>query len=229
MSDKVRKDFEDAEPAQFRRHGGDERVFRKIRQVETWARAERLAVARTIAENREAWLNEERRREMESRGAPSLELAPPELADFRETVEQAARRRVSLKIEGLMAAVEAERNRRIEEIVNLPHASHARAPETRQAASFRPEGREVESSAAIHARAQRIRREARAHFQRMRPLFIADAEASGSDTPVKDVYDNYRKRMARIDRAENSLLAAPLKEAFRRHSIDGGRRGPTMS
>ncbi|MEO1149648.1 MAG: hypothetical protein AAFW83_01540 [Pseudomonadota bacterium] len=228
MTDELKKSFESAEPASFRDHGGNGEIFSRIEEVERWAKDERLHIAKTVHENRERWLNETRQQVALERQTPSLTLDPPNMP--KKPIEQEAQERVSRKVQGLMAEVEAERGRRIEDITQLPHATHTHAPKAVAEKQTREPAHPLKKEThAIVDRAQKVRLRANIHFNKMRSLFIADAEASGSETPVKDVYSNKNQRMKRIDKAEHRLL----DKAFKRHGIDRAPKqentGPKMS
>ena len=228
MTDELKKSFESAEPASFRDHGGNGEIFSEIEDVERWAKRERLRVDHHIRERQAQWLNETRQQVALERQTPSLTLDPPNMP--KKPIEQEAQERVSRKIQGLMAEVEAERARRIEDITQLPHATHTHAPKAVAEKQIREPAHPLKKEThAIVDRAQKVRLRANIHFNKMRSLFIADAEASGSETPVKDVYSNKNQRMKRIDKAEHRLL----DKAFKRHGIDRAPKqentGPKMS
>ncbi len=228
MSNDMRKDFDSANPQEFTKHAGNGEIFAQLREADAWARKERLRVAAGIMKNRETWLNEEREKQAQERSAPSLNLEP----DLpKSSIDAVAREKVQQKVIGLMAAVETERQRRRAEIANLPHASHLHTPERNGSAlapAQSPRQNMMDKASAIQARADRVRIKARTHFNRMKPLFIADAQASGANTPVKEVFDNYRQRLSRIDRAEDRLLSQTFKDQACDRPVQRTRRGPTM-
>ncbi|MGF1463691.1 MAG: hypothetical protein ACFB2Z_11110 [Maricaulaceae bacterium] len=189
-------------------------VHERLDAIEAWARDQRLRIAQLVNDQREIWLNAARDKIALERMNPSLDLAP----DMpQRSIEEVAQERVSLKIQGMMADVEKERERRIETVTDLPRATVANAPGGADTKPKRERAHPLKRDAhAVLNRTQKVRKRAEIHFSRMRKHFIADAEAKGSETPVKDVYQNKNQRMVRIDKAEHRLL----DKAFKRHGVD---------
>ena len=143
----------------------------------------------------------------------------------KRPIEAEAQERVSLKVQGLVGSIEAEANRRREEVMGVPHASHLNPPEAVQETS-KPRAHPVKRGAhAVLDDAFDESAKVYAHYEHNRDAFIQDAHIQGVPDPLGAF------KQAREDQlhAVRESLHKELHQTFKKHGIERKASSPTQS
>lgn len=215
MSDEHNQDFEPVQSPAPQASAPDERVTHQLRGIEAWAAQTRFQAGQEINQNRETWLNEARNAVALERQQVNLDLNPPYAP--QKPIEVEAYERVSHKTQRMMAGIEAERARRVEQVTGLPHATHAHAADV--AKPVEPRARAHPLKKSTHATIdQAFEASARIHaqYEHNRASFIQESQAQGVPDPV-GAFE--QARADQLDQVRQGLHKQ-IHQSFKQHGID---------
>ncbi len=123
-----------------------------------------------------------------------------------------ARRRVHFRIENRIKRIGQIEDNLQKRLLQNPESHRQKTPDNKQPIFNRKTLHLKSDVQMLVSRTQKVRNQAREHFNRHMKEWIDRARQRGSENPERDIFQKQLERLSRIDKAEHRLIHQPFKE-----------------